>query len=528
MSNHHEVRVITQEGPILGAVDEDIFVFKGIPYAAPPVDTLRWRPPQPVQSWSEPLDTKEHGHSSFQNWELCEKIGGGDPRPLGEDCLYLNVWTPQLDVKAAPLPVMVWIHGGGYVLGSGGLPVYIGTPLARRDVVIVCVNYRLGHLGFFAHPALDQQYPPGEVVNNFALLDQIAALQWVQRNIAVFGGDPTHVTIFGQSAGARSVLSLFASPLATGLFHKGVAQSVYGLPDTSREDALQRGEAFAAYHDVKATSPTDIAIELRALDATDFWKIESKEAQFGGPVPISGDSVLPSPILDVFEKGDQAILPLIIGNTSDDSSVLADFGFGPQDVIDALHKAGQYDAVKLLYPGLDDNELGRQVGRDLLFTTMTYVIAEKHRAAGAASWRYYFDYVAEKIRPDFPNGARHGDEIPYVLDTGSVVPPTNAYFSKQDEAFARDVSHYWLQFARTVSNTSTSIAGIVAWPKHNGPPIVIVRNNQTMGFGRHSGNTIALEENFMWLRVSVFEPILKNLAEMIPTKTGRIHSYQKS
>ncbi|RDD82089.1 carboxylesterase/lipase family protein [Dyella tabacisoli] len=528
MSNYDKLQVMTQEGPVLGAMDGDIFVFKGIPYAAPPVDTLRWRPPQPVQHWSEPLEAKEHGSSSHQDWELCADIGGGDPNPLHEDCLYLNVWTPQLNTKAAPLPVMVWIHGGGYVIGAGGLPVYIGAPLNKRGAIVVSVNYRLGHLGFFAHPALDQEYPPGEVVNNFALLDQIAALEWVQRNIALFGGDPGNVTIFGQSAGGRSVLSLFTSPLATRLFHKGVAQSVYGLPDTTREDALKRGEAFAAYHELKESDPAEIAIALRALDASGFWKIESKEARLGGPVPISGDSVLPTPILDVFEKGEQAKLPLIIGNTSDDSSVLADFGFGPADVIDALHKAEKYEAVKLLYPGLDDNELGRQVGRDLLFTTMSHLIAEKHRAAGAASWRYYFDYVAEEIRPNFPNGARHGDEIPYVMDTGSIAPPTNAYFSAQDQAFAQNVGDYWLQFSRSASNASASIAGVVAWPKHNGVPIVGLRNNQTMGFGKDSGNTIALEENFMWLRVRIFEPILKDLAEMIPKQAGRIHSYQQT
>ncbi|WP_266157016.1 carboxylesterase/lipase family protein [Dyella silvatica] len=524
MSNNNEPQVTTKEGPILGSVDDNIFVFKGIPYAAAPLDTLRWRPPQPVQHWSKPLVAKENGNSSLQDWELCEEIGGGDPRPLHEDCLYLNVWTPQIDTKTALLPVMVWIHGGGYVIGSGGLPIYIGTPLAKRAAVVVSINYRLGHLGFFAHPALDQEYPPGEVVNNFALLDQIAALEWVQRNIASFGGDPGNVTIFGQSAGGRSVLSLFASPGAKGLFHKGIAQSVYGLPDATRQDALERGEAFAAYYNVRGTNPTDIAAELRGLDADDFWKIDAKEARFGGPVPISGDSVLPLPILDVFEQSGQASLPLIIGNTSDDSSVLTDFGFGPEDVIDALRKAGQYEAVKLLYPGLDDDELGRQVGRDLLFTTMSYLIAEKHRLAGAPSWRYYFDYVAEKIRADYPNGARHGDEVPYVLDTGSIAPPTNAYFSEQDQTFAEDVSHYWLQFARSTSNASTSIAGVVTWPKHNGPPIIVIRNNQTMGFGKNSGNTIALEENFMWLRVSIFEPILKDLAEIIPKKAGRIHS----
>jgi para-nitrobenzyl esterase len=527
MSINHEMLVVTQEGPVQGTMDGNIFVFKGIPYAAPPIGELRWRSPAPVKHWNQiPKIVPAYGDAGLQNWKLCAAIGGGDPRPLSEDCLYLNVWTPHLDTKAQALPVMVSIHGGGYVIGSGGLPVFVGTPLAARGAVIVTVNYRLGHLGFFAHPALDEEYDDGEVVNNFALLDQIAALEWVQRNIAHFGGDPGNVTIFGQSAGGRSVLSLFASPRATGLFHKGVAQSVYGLPDVSREDALKRGEHFATYYNLDGANAS--AEDLRKLDADGFWAIDSKTAQFGLPTPISGDTVLPEPLFDVFEKGEQAKLPLIIGNTSDDSSVLADFDFSPSDIIEALHTAEQYDNVKLLYSGVDnDEELGRQVGRDLLFTTMTYLIVEKHRAAGAPSWRYYFDYVAEKIRADLPNGARHGDDVPYVMDTGNISAPTNEYFSKQDEAFAQKVSHYWLEFARSATNASESIAGDIAWPKHNGIPIIIIRKNKTMGFGKNSGDTIGLEDDFMWLRVSVFEPILKNIGDMIPKEEGHVHSYQQ-
>jgi para-nitrobenzyl esterase len=147
LSNNSEPLVKTQEGPVQGAMDGDIFVFKGIPYAAPPVDALRWRPPAPVQPLSDTLKAQAPGNASFQDWELCEKIGGGDPRPLSEDCLYLNVWTPRLDAGSEPLPVMVWIHGGGYVLGAGSLPVYVGTPLAGRGAVVVSINYRLGHLG---------------------------------------------------------------------------------------------------------------------------------------------------------------------------------------------------------------------------------------------------------------------------------------------------------------------------------------------------------------------------------------------
>lgn len=560
MPSISQPKVVTAEGPVLGVMDGDIFVFKGIPYAKPPVGNLRWRPPEKVESWKDPLQAQERGAASFQNKDMCADIGGGDPTPpaLSEDCLYLNVWTPKLRDETAPLPVMVWIHGGGYVIGAGALPPYFGTPLAKRGAVVVNINYRLGHLGFFAHPALDKEYTDkGEpVVYNFALLDQIAALEWVQRNISHFGGDPGNVTIFGQSAGGRSVLSLFASPLVTKrktmLFHKGVAQSVYGLPDVTQEQALQRSQAFATYFKKDRSSKDMTAAELRKLDPDRFWKLNSnsvdpleKAAAFGGPVPIIGDAVLPEPMLDVFEEGGQAKLPLIIGNNSDDSSVLADFGLSPLFIIDILKETDNpkppppklYGAVKLLYLDvIKDEELGRQVGRDLLFTTMTFVIAKAHERAGAAGWRYYFDYVAEHIPADdrLRKGARHGDEISYVLDTGSIAPPTDAYFSEQDKAFAQTVSDYWLEFARSASNDSESIGGgpIPAWHKHKPTDEQGRPPNKTMGFGRTPGsviqpsNTIKEEDNFMGGRMIAFAPILKDLDKLMPGQAGGIHSLE--
>ena len=531
MSSKSVLPVKTDKGPVQGFMEEDIFVFKGIPYAKPPIEDLRWRPPDEVEPWEKPLQAMDRGPACFQNVELCTAIGGGNPTPpeLSEDCLYLNIWTSQLE-KSAQLPVMVWIHGGGYVIGAGALPPYVGTPLAKRGAVVVNINYRLGHLGFFAHPALEAEYRKGEAVNNFALLDQIAALKWVQRNIELFGGNPDNVTIFGQSAGGRSVLSLFAAPGAHGLFHKGVAQSVYGLADMSRQEALQRGEAFAKYFRIDPAM--DIPSQLRKLDANLFWQIGAKEkttkphrAAFGGPVPISGDSVLPAPLLAAFQHKSQAKLPLIIGNNSDDSSVLADFGFGPQDVIDFLKREGKYEEVKQkLYPGVrNDDELGRQVGRDVLFTTMAFVIVKYHDLAGAPGWRYYFDYVAQTERPKFPNGARHGDEVSYVLDTGAIAPPTDAYFSQQDKEFAQKVSQYWLEFAKSTTDSSETISGVKNWPKHTPVPDIGLPPNKTMGFGKDLGNTIDVLNNFMLLRVLAFEPVLNDLAI---SAGPDIHSYQ--
>src|SRR5579871_343107 len=521
--------VTTVEGPVQGSTDGGVYVFQGIPYAKPPVKNLRWRPPQAVDRWTKPLIATNRGAACFQDADLCTKIGGGNPEPppLSEDCLYLKVWTPDL-TTTADLPVMVWIHGGGFTIGAGALPPYVGTPLAKREAVVVTINYRLGHLGFFAHPALDKEYPSGEVVNNFALLDQIAALEWVQRNIDKFGGDSSNVTIFGQSAGGRSVLSLFASPRARGLFHKGAAQSVYGLPDIPREAALLRGVAVAKYFGKDGA--VDVAAELRKVDPNLFWQIDAKEAPaaaFGGPVPISGDSVLREPLLQVFEKEEQALLPLIIGNTSDDSSVLSEFGFGPEDVIAILKQNEElYSLIKGLYGvTMPEEELGRQVGRDLLFTTMTFIIARDHYNAGVPSWRYYFDYVAENARKDQPNGAQHGGEVSFVMDTIDIAPPPGLTPTEEDKDFAEVVSEYWLEFARHASDSSEIIPGAILWPKHR--PGELFDPNKTMGFGKDLGPELHLINNIIWLKLNIWKDVLPILGEMMSQLSLRTHSLQR-
>lgn len=228
--------VATRHGKIVGVVQEEIHIWRGIPYAAPPTGELRWRAPQPVTPWQDVRQADCFSCASWQDITWCRELGGGDPGNFSEDCLYLNVWAPA--VRHEPLPVMVWLHGGGYTIGAGSLPPYDGHALAKRGAIVVTVNYRLGHLGFFAHPALEGG--EAECIHNFALLDQIAALRWVQDNIAAFGGDTQNVTLFGESVSARSVLSLMASPLAKGLFHKAIIQSGYTLPDTPREVALKK------------------------------------------------------------------------------------------------------------------------------------------------------------------------------------------------------------------------------------------------------------------------------------------------
>lgn len=494
MKNHQQITITTAEGQLSGAMDEEIFVFRGIPYAAPPVGPLRWRAPAAVTPWQGSKDATQWSCASLQNRDICIEIGGGDPVALSEDCLYLNVWTPETQ-PASPLPVMVWIHGGGYALGAGSLAPYTGKPLASRGAVVVTLNYRLGHLGFFAHPALDAEHPDGKPINNFALLDQIAALQWIQRNIPAFGGDRRNVTIMGESSGARSVLSLFCSPLAQGLFHKGIVQSAYALQDKPRSEALELGQKVARHFSLE--HPT--AEQLRAIPAEEFAQLPISAKN--GPTPIAGDAVLPVPMLKVFARARQHKLPIMIGSNSDESSVLDYFGVNAATMITDLRRRLRpaYKLLNWMYDLHDDRSLGRAVARDMAFTSMSQIIVNAQHRAGIPGWRYWFDYVSQNSRELCPDGTWHGNEVVYTLNTLDYAPalaPGGAY-TAIDRAFADDVSAYWLNFARYATPFSSSIDGKTAWPAwHPG-------NDVTLCFGQHGEANIVLKHRFMKQRLRI-------------------------
>ena len=473
--------VHTQSGDVQGTTDHGVIAYKGIPYAGPPVGAMRWREPQPVAAWPGVKAGDAYGNACIQTPGLSE-ANGGYPGKIAEDCLYLNVWTPKAD-SAARLPVMVWIHGGAYIFGSGSLPIYNGAPLAKKGAVIVTINYRLGQLGFFAHAALEKETPGGPA--NFALLDQIAALQWVERNIQQFGGDAHNVTIFGQSAGAKSVLALFASPLARGLFQKGIAMSSYALPDTTRAKAIEAGTKVATALGLAGAGAT--LEQLRAVPAEKFAQLQGPELSTS-PVPISGDPVLPQAIQDVFAAGKEAQLRLILGNTSDDTSVVTAFGVNPAEALKQLGAAHIF--VKALYPGVRDNqELGRLAVRDIIFTLPVRAIADRH-AKRALVWRYYFDYTAVPDRPKFPNGVPHGAEILYAFGTGDIFDGTQGKFTEADREYARKVSDYWFEFARSGRPAS---AGAPFWQNDS------AGQDRTMQFSE----TISLRSNFMKARLNI-------------------------
>ena len=443
--------VDTASGRVAGTQAEAIAVFRGLPYAAPPVGALRWRAPQPVAVWPGTRDATKVGPACPQKRGLSLE-GGGDPGTLDEDCLNLNVFTPRAE-PGARLPVVVWLHGGALIFGSGGLPLYDGAALARQGVVVVTINYRLGPLGFFVHPAIERETPGGAV--NFGLLDQIAALRWVQRNIAAFGGDPGKVTLFGQSAGAQSVLALLTSPLAQGLMQRAIVQSAYGLPAHPRAKARETGVRVASAVGLPGADAS--AQQLRAVPAEQLAALEGNALSLA-PGFVVGDPVVPVTPFEAFRAGKQARVPLLIGSNSDETSVALAFGIQPAQLIKKLGVGGLL--VRPLYRGVkDDAELGRQVVRDAVFTAFARRIAVLH-ATQAPVWRYYFSRVPDGLRGQLP-GVPHGGEVAPVFGTADLCACTGAVPTDGDRAAAQAVAARWVGFAR---HGQPDAPGLPAWP----------------------------------------------------------------
>jgi para-nitrobenzyl esterase len=449
-------------GELAGLEKEGVRVFRGIPYAAPPVGGLRWKPPAPPAPWTGVREAKEPGAG-------CMQRARGNAR-LSEDCLYLNVYTAARPGEKRP--VMFWIHGGAFVSGSGAL--YDGTNLARQGVVVVTINYRLGALGFFAHPALSAESPKN-VSGNYGLLDMIAALEWTKRNIRAFGGDPKNVTIFGESAGAAAVHYLMGSPLAKGLFAKAIMESNPSAPPRRHlkerwynvDPAEQVGERVAA-----ALGAADLA----ALRAAAPEAVMAAMAKPGvGPSgtlmslePAIDGYVVPDDLDDVFEAGRQSRVPLLVGANSDEGSLSA--GVAAQVKDEAAFRAmaerfypGRSAEILKHYPAAAPEEFAaavRLLSGDRSFVTAARWMAAQH-ARVAPAYLYFFSYVDTARRGRIP-GAAHAAEIPYVFNT-----PMGALavgkFSEEDARVAQAMSAAWVAFART---GKPQHPGIPAWPAY--------------------------------------------------------------
>ncbi|HVM89204.1 MAG TPA: carboxylesterase family protein [Puia sp.] len=467
--------------------DGDVYIFKGIPFAAAPVGKLRWKAPQPVTAWAGIKKCSTFGPSPMQAhpspfgpWSEEYLI---PKKPISEDCLYLNVWTGASSAKEKK-PVLVWIYGGGFMSGGGGVPIYDGEATAKKGIVFVSINYRVGIFGFFAHPELTEE-SGHNASGNYGLMDQIAALQWVKKNISSFGGDPDNVTIGGQSAGSMSVNCLVASPLCKGLFKRAIAESgasvlpanLFGKPLLA--NAEEAGIKIA--QSLNAKNITD----LRNIPATELIK-----ATFGMRGPIVDGYVLPQSVPDIFSSGKQNDVALLTGWNEDDGVI-----FGKPKSAEEFKKQVEQeyagDAKKLLefYPASNDQEAAAsqaKISRDVIFGIQNYSWANIQ--AAKSRYKVYVYHFARRLPAtgDYQQfGAFHTGEVAYAYDNLKFVH--RCPWQKADYDLAKTMSAYWTNFIKTGDPNGKNLP---EWPAYN----------------REKSSVIILDEN--------------PHAEILPGKTG--------
>ncbi|HUK01066.1 MAG TPA: carboxylesterase family protein [Steroidobacteraceae bacterium] len=453
-------------GQVEGIAANGVVSFKGIPFAAPPVADLRWRAPQPLVPWSGTKKADTFGPSCMQDANFAVLFGA--PKTMGEDCLYLNVWTPAKSA-GEKLPVMVWIYGGGFVGGMTSVPTYDGTKFAQKGVVLVSVAYRLGAFGFLAHPQLSREGHKSS--GNYGILDQIAGLKWVKANIAKFGGDPARVTIFGESAGGLAVGMLAQSPLAKGLFAGVISESGgnFGPPKVTDSEggvnapplkiAEITGQKFLARlgaNDIKAARALDAAVIQKALGPGlqgAFW-------------PVYDDVVLPSDPYALYKSGRYNDTPILIGTNSDEGALFVTSTVKSEQ-FEGMIRGGygaQADMILAANPHSTDAEAtqsARDIFRDTAFAWPTWTWATLQSQTGKGK---VFVYVFDVRNARSPHGASHGAEIAYVFEnfagpgiTGIAAP------TPEDLAISDLISNYWVNFAK---HADPNGAGLPAWPAY--------------------------------------------------------------
>ncbi|HTY93104.1 MAG TPA: carboxylesterase family protein [Steroidobacteraceae bacterium] len=452
-------------GAVQGTVSDGIAAFKGIPFAAPPVGPLRWQAPHPVHAWQGVLETDAYGPSCMQSPAMLALMGVG-PK-AGEDCLYLNVWTAAKSATERR-PVMVWIYGGGFAAGATASATYDGRQFAGQGVVLVSVAYRVGPFGFLAHPALTRE--GGGTSGNYGLQDMIAGLRWVRRNIAKFGGDPSRVTVFGESAGGIAVSMLAASPAARGLFQRVISESggSFGPPRRGTQagglvPTLADAEAFGEQF-LSKLGATDLA-GARALPAAKIQSALPSDSLSGGFWPNFDGKILPGDQYLRYEARQFNDTPILVGTNSDEGALFVRPGM-TSALFESQVRAGygeHADAILAAYPHATDQQAvraGKQLQRDVTFAWSTWAWATLQSRLGRhKAFVYYFDHRT----PQSPDGANHGSEIAYVFGTldlpglgGVVLKP-----SASERALSGQMQRYWINFA---TSGDPNGPGLPPWP----------------------------------------------------------------
>jgi para-nitrobenzyl esterase len=491
-------------GRVEGVAEERMMVYKGIPFAAPPVGDLRWRPPQPVKSWDGVLKADKYAPACPQvqfDIPILPKVA------TSEDCLYLNVWTPARSPDEK-LPVMVWIYGGGFAMGATSMPVYSGEQLAKMGVVVVSIAYRVGPLGFLAHPDLTAE-SPRKASGNYGLLDQIAALQWVQRNIRAFGGDPGCVTIFGESAGGISVSMLAAAPLAKGLFHRAICESGGSFNPVCKEKELGSMQLLAGAE----SAGVEFARRMGANSLTELRRIPPEKwlkdpaAQMGGCWPVVDGYVIVGDQYKLYEAGKYNDVPALIGTNSDEGSMFVRATTPEEYEKSVRERFGPFaDRVLERYPAQTQDQTLRAMAdilRDTFFAWPTWSWARLQSKTGTAQvFLYYFD---QKQPPSFlsllfkSEGAYHSAEISYVfrhLDQNPLTP-----FTDDDKRLSEIMATYWTNFAKTGNPNGT---GLPPWPVFNDhePTVLYLHATPSLGPVPHRDQLTLVDEYNAWKRTA--------------------------
>jgi para-nitrobenzyl esterase len=464
------LQVKTDKGKVQGKMSADgqVRVFLGIPYAAPPVGPLRWKPPQPAAKWSGVKDATNFGDHCMQP-QIYSDMHFRDPGQ-SEDCLSLNVWTPAKK-KNAKLPVMVWIYGGGFVAGTTSEPRQDGEHLATKGVVVVSMNYRLGVFGFYAGEGLAEE-SPRHAAGNYGLMDQTAAIEWVKKNVKNFGGDPNNVTIFGESAGSFSVSAQMASPLAQGLFEHAIGESgaAFSNRGLSFRPLGEREKSDGAW--AQATFGTSDLASLRAMSAEDLLAKMKAHPGRGGSGPDVDGYFLPEPVPQIYAEGKQAHIPVIGGwNRDEPSAQVANYP-KPATMASFQETAqksfpDQTDAFLKLYPDATDEEAVRSTidfAGDSFIAYGTWAWLEAQvKTGGEPVYRYHFERPspADKFHPA-GSGAFHSDEIEYVF--GTLDSRVDAHWQPEDYKLSDLVETYWTNFAKTGDPNGS---GAPQWPQYD-------------------------------------------------------------